>query len=383
MNAPSTRQRWKSLAAFGLKAFLNFALVAVLIVGARRLAANALAAPAHRVDLGAWTVHARPDWVSLHDVEVVRDDAGLIGSDVSLLDREGLAFVRKRLAASPRVRRVVALRRKLPNRLVVDVELREPVAAVAVEPPAAALRSTLEAVHEPGDSETAPHSAEAYTFGTDFELPTVFYVEVDIEGIALSPPQADHPMREGRRLRVIAGATSAVPDPGLRFGSDVSAAAALCARLDAPELRSWTGPLACVDVSNHGGRVDARSAEVVLRREPLPSLKALSAGPDEASTATAASAATSPPACRVEWGRVGAAAEEMGEPGFEEKLARLRKALQMFPGLRNLASVNVAFSELLVVPRSGSELQDGDRTDRRRGVPGETDRRGDTGRRHR
>ncbi len=54
-------------------------------------------------------------------------------------------------------------------------------------------------------------------------------------------------------------------------------------------------------------------------------------------------------ACEVEWGRI-AQAESAGEPTFEVKYAHLCKALGRFPRLEGLATVHVAFRDLVVVP---------------------------------
>lgn len=313
--------RVRALSVFALKAFLNCAFLASLFLGARRLSEKALAAPAHRVDLGAWTILDRPDWVALDDVVGIRDAAELAGRDVSLLDREGLTHVRKRLAASPRVLRVVDLRRVLPNRLVAEFELRTPVAAVEVPREADATQpeeripfDDATDVAAPGSVETSPDAATAF-------------VEVDVEGVALAVSQPDRPRRSGRPLRRIRGVTTPAPEPGLPFGADVVQAARLSAALDAPVARELSDPFAVIDVTNFGGRRNALGAEVLLRPEP--------------------GARTD---CIVEWGRLGDDAEDRGEPDFEAKLGRLRRALERFPALRGLRTVKVAFRDLVVVP---------------------------------
>lgn len=300
--------RWRARLAFAAKAFLNAAFVGALVSGALHLTEKSIRAPEHQVDLGVWTVLVRPEWASLDDVSRIRREAGLAGRSASLVDREELSFVRMRLETSPSVRRVVTLRRVSPNRLVADLELRAPAAAVEL----------------PGGEP--------------------FYVPVDADGVALSAPSPARPSRSGAPLRLITGVAAGAPEPGLRFGPDVSAAARLADRLDGVSCRGWTAFLDRVDVANHGGRSDPRLSEIVL---------ASSGGEG---------------GCRVEWGRLGAEAEQTGEPAFESKAGRLRRALDLFPGLVGLRSVSVAFRELVVVPTSREV--DPDFGSHRRGSPG-------------
>jgi hypothetical protein len=287
---------WRVRLAFAAKAFLNVAFVGALVAGALRVTEASIRAPEHQVDLGAWTVLARPAWASLDDVCDIRGEVGLVGRSASLLDRDELTRVREQLAASPQVRRVVTLRRSPPNRLIAELELRAPSAAVQL----------------PGD--------------------TPSYVKVDHEGVVLSRAVAFRPRRSGEPLRVVSGVCAGAPEPGLRFGADVAAGAQLARRLDEPACRAWTAFLDRVDVGNHGGRVDPRRSEIILG----------STGVEP----------TDVDHCSVEWGRFGPAAEETGEPGFESKAGRLRRALDLYPQLAGLRRVRLAFRDLVVVPES-------------------------------
>jgi len=291
---PAPGSRWKPRFVFAAKSFLNVALVATLTIGALRLTEKAREAPRHQVDLDRWTVLARPSWSRLPDVEDLRKRAGLPRHPVSILDREELGRVRDALESCPLVLRVHALRRRLPGRVEIVAELRIPAAAIEIE----------------GE-------------------PTL-YVEVDRAGTSLGEALAERPWRRGRPLRVVRGTAGPSPPAGQRFGPDARAGADLCARLDEafPALSGVADTfLDVVDVSNLGGRLGRTRPEVTLLsldREHGP--------------------------CRVIWGRVGAVAEENGEPDFEAKFGRLREALRLFPRLSGLESVNVAFEELTLVP---------------------------------
>jgi hypothetical protein len=70
-----------------------------------------------------------------------------------------------------------------------------------------------------------------------------------------------------------------------------------------------------IDVSNFGGRADARRSEVVL--------------------VTAAG-------CEVAWGRTGSTAR-FGDPSMEEKLESLREVMAAYPELNGLRRVKLYF----------------------------------------
>jgi hypothetical protein len=283
---------------FAAKAFVNVSFVAALVLGSLRVLAVARDAPRHRVELGRWTVTARPDWSSLDDVRAIRAASGLLGGVVSARDRDALAAVAEAPLDSPLVRRVVSARRRLPDRVRLVLELRVPVAAVA--------------------------TADA------------MYVEVDAEAVALGPPAVERPQRAGRPLRLILGVADAARAPGGTFGADAVAAAQLCARLReaGDPAASW---LDGVDVTNFGGRVSRLAPEVVV-------------------------AATEPAGRgQVVWGRLGVVAQERGEPDFEAKYGRLRQALRLFPELRGVESANVAFDELVLRPSASRAPEDSGR----------------------
>jgi hypothetical protein len=200
------------------------------------------------------------------------------------------------------VKRVAGVRRVWPNRLEAVLELRRPVVAVRVA----------------GKQE--------------------LFVEAAAAGVALSRPAAARPVREGRALRVVLGATGPTPAPGGRFGEEVVAAAALADNLDVfsdgkDDVLAW---LDRIDVSNHGGRARPGASEVLLSASPPP----------------AAPGAPKPKLsrCVVEWGRAGGREADGREAPFHAKAQRLGQALRLFPRLEGLKAVRVSFADLVVVP---------------------------------
>ena len=59
-----------------------------------------------------------------------------------------------------------------------------------------------------------------------------------------------------------------------------------------------------------------------------------------------------PTACVVEWGRLDS---RHGEPVFDEKAARLERAVAVFGDFEGVARVRVAFETLSVLPVDGPE----------------------------
>jgi len=286
-----------------------------------------------------WRVESRPDWCTSADLREVRDASGLTGRWAALLDPRGGSAVWEQIERSPRVERVVAMRRRLPDRFDALVEIRRPVAAVRM-----------------------PGAADCW-------------VEVDAEGRCLSLPSPERPVRQGRPLRVVTGAylpslrAGEALRPGRKFGRDVQEAASLAAELDAFSLGGDGEELRIldeIDVSNFEGRRDLGASEVLLRATgwtPPVADPAAASPPFAAPHPVAArppSAAARPPAptlCVVEWGRAGATHPWDGEPTFGAKAAHLLRSLRMFPRLQGLSRVRVAFADLVVVPSSAPRRQ--------------------------
>jgi hypothetical protein len=294
---------------FAAKAFILTSFAGALVAGVVRIADKAFASPAHKVDLSRWTVLERPAWSTMEDVTAIRRQTGLSQFYAGIFDTPALATVDDYLARPPAVKRVAGVRRVYPNRLEAVMELRRPAVAVVVKTPGKPDR----------------------------------YVETDDEGVALTAPLAARPVREGRPLRLVAGAAGRVPAPGGTFGPEVQAAASLAESLDSytdEKGRELLALLDRIDVSNWGGRAKPGASEVQLAASP--------AGPRP--KPAPGSPAPPPPVttkCVVEWGRAG---EDAGEMPFDAKASRLLQALRLFPGLQGLRTVKVAFNDLVVVP---------------------------------
>jgi len=180
---------------FAGKAFVVTSLLAaagVLIIGSQR---HKSSQPRHMVDLAVWRVLERPAWSTVADIREIRASCGLVGRGLPLYDRSAADLAREALVATPRAKRVVSVRRVPPDQVEVVLEMRRPVAAVA--------------------------------------LADGRYVEVDAEGIVLDEPSRERPVRGDVPLRVVSGSQSPLPPAGGECASDVRDGLRLCALLDA------------------------------------------------------------------------------------------------------------------------------------------------------
>jgi hypothetical protein len=212
-----------------------------------------------------------PRWADRQGAELVRvETEGASLFDDGLVERVGRSF-----EECPWIARVTAVERVFPNQLRVRFEYRRAHAAVR-----------------------RPNGHVVLVDAAGVRLP----------GVYLEPPTCD-------RAAVVSGVPSAPPAPG-RTWDDPALRAGLAMAdfaVDSPLLRRLG--VREVDVSNFGGRVDARRSEVTL---------VTSAG------------------CQVQWGRT-AAAPRYGDPSDAEKLELLRDVMADYPDLRGLRSVKLYF----------------------------------------
>lgn len=311
--------------AFALRAFIVCSFLGAVFVAVARLEHRAHASPAHRVALGAWSVLQQPDWVSDQALRALRTEAGFDAATISVLDDAGTDEVARRLGTAAGVRRVLAVQRRLPNRLVVALELRRPVARLRLPRISADSPPSNEA--PVGDHPGAEQSESGDPVSADGRSTEVW---IDAEGVVVDG--AGLRQEGAEELPLIVSGATIEPTPGARYGEDVRAGLELAERLrraseDHPELALVQG----VDVSNWTGRLAPRASEVTLLLA------------DDATDAM--------PTCRVEWGRIGARAGD-DEPDFTRKRDRLLRALELSPRLRGFEVVRVAFGDLFVVPRA-------------------------------
>jgi hypothetical protein len=139
------------------------------------------------------------------------------------------------------------------------------------------------------------------------------YVLVDEEGVRLPGVFVDPPACE--REALVTGVGSLPPEPGRRWEDPgLAEAMAMADAVHSNELLRRTG-VREIDVSNFGGRSDARRSEVLL--------------------VTASG-------CELAWGRTPSTAR-YGDPSTEEKLENLREVLAAYPGLDGLRRVKLYF----------------------------------------
>ena len=211
-----------------------------------------------------------PRWAEKYGVETVRVegpdrsifDAGLVG-------RVGLAF-----ESCPWIKRVVAVERVFPDQLRVRFEYRR------------------------------AHVAVRRANG---------YVLVDEDGVRLPGVFVEPPACE--RSAVITGVLSLPAEPGKKWEDPaLDEARAMADYAHTNDLLRRVG-VREIDVSNFGGRADARRSEIAL--------------------VTAAG-------CELAWGRASSTAR-YGDASSEEKLENLREVLAAYPELNGLRRVKLYF----------------------------------------
>jgi hypothetical protein len=211
-----------------------------------------------------------PRWADSQGVEIVQVDSG----GASLFDRGVVERVGRAFEDCPWVRKVTAVERVYPNQLLVRFEYRR------------------------------PHLAFRRANG---------YVVIDAQGVRLpgvyvEPPPCDRSVR-------ISGLNAMPPEPG-RPWADPGVRAAL-EMADLVHGNPLLQRLAVreIDLSNLGGRLDARRSEVAL---------VTSSG------------------CSLDWGRLPSAGK-FGDLASEEKLENLREVLAVYPDLDGLRRVKLYF----------------------------------------
>ncbi|MCE9636958.1 MAG: hypothetical protein K8T90_14735 [Planctomycetes bacterium] len=334
---PRIGPRARSRLEFGAKAFLVVSFLGTLTAGVMRLQQKALADESHFVDLGAWSIVEKPSWATADDVRAIRDATRLRGWQTSLLDPAAGPVVWRSIDLAPTVVRVAGMKKCYPDEFEAVIEMRRPVAAVQIGGVAPAPKSSGKAGGKSAPTQAANSARTA-----------IAWVEVDEDGIAVSPPLAARPVRDGSPLRVVTGVPGPAPAVGTRFGADVIEASDLLSELDrfgSDDEHAMLATIDEVDVSNFGCRKRAEASEIVLRAA--------------ARTSVGATGGTSQKPgrrCDVEWGRASPSDAYDPEPLFGAKASRLVQVLRMFPGLDGLSTVKVAFADLVVVPAQGSAL---------------------------
>ncbi len=139
------------------------------------------------------------------------------------------------------------------------------------------------------------------------------YVLVDEDGVRLPGVFVDSPACE--RSAVITGVLSLPAEPGKKWEDPaLDAARAMADYAHANDLLRRIG-VREIDVSNFGGRSDARRSEILL---------------------------VTPGGCELAWGRASSTAR-FGDASSEEKLENLRGILAAYPDLNGLRRVKLYF----------------------------------------
>jgi hypothetical protein len=230
-----------------------------------------------------------PAWADGRGMEEVRVETGGVPiADPGLVERVGRAF-----EACAWVRKVTAVERAYPDRLRIRFEYRRPHAAV---------RRVDGYVLVDADGVRLP--------GIYGEVPEPCVRRTEITGIASAPPRAGH----------------AWADPAVRAGLAMADMVAEDPALRALGIRE-------VDLSNYGGRIDARRSEVSL---------VVANG------------------CTIFWGRMPATAR-YGDASTDEKIDNLRQVLSVYPRLDGLRCVKLYFKGIRAVEPVDAHVRRGSR----------------------
>jgi len=248
-------------AAFALVVLLVHREVYSFIVGRRQFTVP-------KVDLVVAPKWVKADSQGVELVRVGKDGASLY--DPGLVERVGKSF-----EECPWIRRVTAVERVFPDQLRVRFDYRIPEAAVK---------------RQGG------------------------YVIVDAEGVRLPGVYVDPPASCARTVE-ITGVASLPPGPGREWDDPALKAAIRLAGFAQEDPLLARLKVREVDVSNFGGKADARKSEVTF--------------------VTASG-------CAIAWGRAPGGGK-FGEPSIEEKLENLRSVLAAYPGLHGIRTVKVYF----------------------------------------
>ncbi len=225
-----------------------------------------------------------PPWADNQGVELVRvDTRGTSLFDPDLVDRVGRSF-----ESCAWVKKITAVERVFPDQLRIRFEYRKP--HVAVRRQNGYVLVDAEGVRLPGVYVDPPPCARA----------------AEVSGLASAPPEPGRPW----------------DDPALKAGmamADFIAETQLLARAGIRE----------VDVSNYGGRQDARRSEVTL----------VTRG-----------------GCALQWGRTPGTAR-FGDLSPSDKLENLREVLASYPDLNGLRHVKLYFKGTRAVEVVDSHVQ--------------------------
>lgn len=219
-------------ALYAVLRFFHASSAALLIVGGiaalvliihRKVCEHMLTDTQYQVPVGGLEVAHRPEWVSDSIVASLQQSYPYENS-VSIFEGGLTENIGQVYAGHPWVERVRYVRKQFPNRIVIAVDLRRPVAAIEIK--GRYVLVDREAVRLPGEYAKVP------------DLPLVLLPVVGVRGAA-----------------PLAGRVWDAPD--VRCGIAVAMALAENGVPDG-------APVMAIDVENTGGRRDKRESEIVL-----------------------------------------------------------------------------------------------------------------------
>ncbi|MDI6733813.1 MAG: FtsQ-type POTRA domain-containing protein [Planctomycetota bacterium] len=281
-----------SLKRWGIFIFIFTISVFMLLIIHRKVYAYYSTQPTYQIDFSSLEVLAKPDWCSEGYFEQTIEDSMKFDGQTPLFDRNLINDLLRKYEQNPWVARVESIEKQFPNKLVIKLEVRRPVAMV----------------------EMKKLSGRS------------FYYLIDKQTVRL-PGEYYHAPSLPMTLPVIVGVRNSPPLPGEKWqDKGLSDAIDVAVVLKEQQVLSQLD-ITAIDISNINGRLNKRASEIVLLTKNH---------------------------TQIEWGRP-IKTDKSFELSPAEKIKNLYRALQVSPQLQGIKTVKIQFDRPYMVLREDSK----------------------------
>jgi hypothetical protein len=275
-----------SLKRWGIFICIVTASVFLLLIIHRKVYAYYSIQPTQQINLSPLEVLNKPDWcIDPYFKDVICTSMQLTGK-VSLFDKGCISQLLNKYKNNDWVAEVKSIEKQFPNKVIVKLELRRPVAVVEIK------KFNNRSFYYLVDKDTVRLPGEYYTIPP---LPITLPV---IVGVKNSPPLA------GEKW----------PDKGLSNALDVAVVLKqyqIYSKLD----------VAAIDITNIGGKINKNGSEIVILSKNN---------------------------VQIEWGRP-INTDKLFELSTEEKIKNLYRVLGISPQLQGIKYVKIQFDQPYIV----------------------------------
>ncbi|MFH1229874.1 MAG: hypothetical protein V1709_00090 [Planctomycetota bacterium] len=275
-----------SLKRWGIFIFIITASIFLLLIIHRKVYAYYSIQPAHQINLSSLEVLNKPDWCAEPYFKDVIYGSMKLSGKVSLFDNGFISQLLDKYNNNAWVAKVKSIEKQLPDKVIVKLELRKPVAVVEMKK--WSNRSSYYLV----DKDSVRLPGEYYT------IPSIPITLPVIVGVRSSPP--------------LAGAKWL--DKGLSNALDV--AGVLKKYQVYPKL-----DVAGIDITNIDGKINKKASEIVIVTKNN---------------------------VQIEWGRP-IKTDKLFEISAEEKIKNLYRVLEISPQLQGIKYVKIQFDQPYIV----------------------------------